>query len=355
MKTPLILFIALMLAKQLHAQDSDRQFTFSGFADVYYAYDFNKPLNNSRQYVTQAARHNEFNLNWGYLLAEYSAKRVRSSFGLQTGTYVQYNYAAEPNDLTRMIYQANAGVKIKEGIWVDAGIITPHTGYEGVASIDNEIYTRALGTEYTPYYLTGVKLSAAMNDKLDFTAVVVNGWQIIAETNNAKSVGVNLQYRPTDELTLSYGNLIGNEQPGFVGRRKVRNYHNAWIKYAFNAKFHAVASFDYGAQELVGSDDSGNFVIAMLIAEYKISDKLAIGGRVENMRDDDEILVNTSGRGFNLSTYSVTGSLNVADNAKLRVEAKYGSDANAIFLSQDATTHDDFFLLVGSLAMRFTK
>ena len=355
MRALIPLFIAFIFMNEGWAQTATSPFRFSAYADVYYGYDFSKPANNERLYVTQAARHNEFNLNWGYLLAEFESGRLRSNFGIHTGTYVQYNYAAEPNDLTRLIYLANAGVKLSEGVWIDAGVISPHTGYESVASLDNEMYTRALATEYTPYYLTGAKLSAKLSSQLDLTAVVVNGWQIIAETNDAKSFGLNLAYRPTDKLTLSYGNLFGNEAPVSVTEKKFRSYHNAWVRYNVGDRFHLVASGDYGSQELPDSGDQATFSIWMLIAGYAVSERLNVAARVENMQDMDELLVNTSGMGFDLHTYSFTGTYNVSEQAKVRIEAKYGQDAELIFRSKNTTLHDRYFLLVASLAVRFKR
>ena len=359
MRVSIPCFIALLLAGTLQAQESESPFTFTGYADVYYGYDFSQPLNSSRQYVTQAARHSEFNLNWGYVLAEYAGDRVRSSLGFHTGTYVQTNYAAEPNDLTRMIYQANAGVRLGKAVWVDAGIITPHSGYEGAASLDNEIYTRALATEFTPYYLTGVKLSAPLGEKADLTAVVVNGWQLIAETNTGKSVGVNLQYRPIEPLTLSYGNLIGDEAPRLLVagmEAKVRNYHNLWAKYDLTQQTHVVLSLDYGTQELLNSQEKGRFTSWMAIVNHDIGDKASVAVRMENFTDGDEIIVNaTNADEFDLTTASITGTYKVTPDAFLRLEAKAGEASRSIFRTEEGGNTGKFFLLAGSLAIRFTK
>lgn len=74
MRSFLPLFIALFFTAPIYGQENESDFTFTGFADVYYGYDFSKPLNNSRQFITQAARHNEFNLNWGTCWENIQAK-----------------------------------------------------------------------------------------------------------------------------------------------------------------------------------------------------------------------------------------------------------------------------------------
>lgn len=98
MRASIQLLIAFLVIAEVSAQEQESPFSLTGYADVYYAYDFSRPVDNSRLFVTQAARHNEFNLNWAYLLAAYDNGRIRGHFALQTGMYVQYNYAHEPND-----------------------------------------------------------------------------------------------------------------------------------------------------------------------------------------------------------------------------------------------------------------
>ena len=53
---------ALLISIQLMAQDSTGSLTISGYAEAYYQYDFNKPLDNNRPgFIYSHNRHNEFN------------------------------------------------------------------------------------------------------------------------------------------------------------------------------------------------------------------------------------------------------------------------------------------------------
>lgn len=49
------------------AQDTSRHVTWSAFVDTYYAYDFGRPASFDRVFTTQAARHDEFNINLAYV------------------------------------------------------------------------------------------------------------------------------------------------------------------------------------------------------------------------------------------------------------------------------------------------
>jgi hypothetical protein len=70
-------------------------------------------------------KHNEVNLNLGFIKGTYNTQNVRANFALATGTYMNANYAAEP-DVLKNIYEANAGIKIskKKDLWIDAGIFS---------------------------------------------------------------------------------------------------------------------------------------------------------------------------------------------------------------------------------------
>ena len=114
------------------AQDSTRleqklnPFSFYGHVEVYYSYDFNKPIDNNRpSFIYSHNRHNEFNANLAFLKVSYNPDRVRANIAIAVGTFMNANYAAEPGVL-KNIYEANAGVKISKNknLWLDAGIFS---------------------------------------------------------------------------------------------------------------------------------------------------------------------------------------------------------------------------------------
>lgn len=98
MKLRAILFF-LYLSISSYAQEQEKsKFNWSAYIDIYYQYDFNKPSNNNRpSFVYSHNRHNEFNLNLGYLKAGYADSNVRANLALAAGTYMNANYASEPD------------------------------------------------------------------------------------------------------------------------------------------------------------------------------------------------------------------------------------------------------------------
>ena len=88
--------------------------TFSGYIETYYTYDFGKPSNHNRPaFVYSHNRHNEVNLNLGFVKAGYQKENVRANLALMAGSYTNANLASEPSVL-KNLFEANAGIKISK-------------------------------------------------------------------------------------------------------------------------------------------------------------------------------------------------------------------------------------------------
>ncbi|MFN4123211.1 MAG: outer membrane beta-barrel protein [Flavobacteriales bacterium] len=96
-----------------HAQVADSSLIkFSGYAEIYYGYDFSRPSNNLRPGFTYSHNgHNEVAINIGMLKVSVTEDRVRANFALMAGTYTMVNLAHEPIGL-RNVFEANIGLKL---------------------------------------------------------------------------------------------------------------------------------------------------------------------------------------------------------------------------------------------------
>jgi hypothetical protein len=131
-------------------------FNISGFLDVFYVYDFNQSQGAKRQpFLFNHNRHNEFNLNLGFAKLGLEHSKYRANLALQTGTYANDNYSAEPG-LLKNIFEANVGLSLnkKNNLWIDAGVFASHIGFESAISTDNWTMTRSLLAENSPYFLS---------------------------------------------------------------------------------------------------------------------------------------------------------------------------------------------------------
>ncbi len=93
----IIAFIFLFNLYNIYAQEVKSIITFSGYAEVYYLYNFNNPISNNQPlFIYSFNRSKEVNLDLGYIKANYSSAKVRANLALMTGTYPHANLSAEP-------------------------------------------------------------------------------------------------------------------------------------------------------------------------------------------------------------------------------------------------------------------
>ena len=297
--------------------------TVEGYIDTYYAYNFNTPPSDDQPYFVSMARHNEVNINLAYIDLKYSSSRLRARFVPGFGTYINANYAAEPGSLKNIV-EASAGIKLseKKNIWIDAGVFgSPYTN-ESAISKDHLAYTRSFAPEYVPYYLSGVKLTVPLSDKINAYLYLLNGWQQIEDQNKSKSLGTQLEFRATEHLLLNWNTYIGNERSAgdtTIGTRMFTDLYFIYTK----GKLSATGCVYAGLQEQAESSD-GVWWQANLIGRYNITDELSVTGRIEYFNDPDEVqIVPVTGvKGFESYSSSLGLNYKLAENILLRLEGR---------------------------------
>ena len=87
MKRLIIIAATLFTGLSASAQD-DPKIKVTGYIEMYYGYDFNKPENSTRPgFIYSHNRSNEVNLNLGFIKANYDSGTVRANLALMAGTY----------------------------------------------------------------------------------------------------------------------------------------------------------------------------------------------------------------------------------------------------------------------------
>lgn len=358
----IILGVCLLTGMGSYAQDSTHQqqntpsISVSGYVEVYYSYDLNKPANNDKAgFLYSHNRHNEFNLNLGFIKAAYSSERVRVNVALAAGTYMNANYAAEPGVL-KNIYEANVGVKLSRNrnLWLDAGIFSSHIGFESAVSKDCRTLTRSMAAENSPYYESGAKLTyISDNSKWLLSALALNGWQRIrrVDGNSLMSFGTQVQYNPTASATLNYSTFIGTDKPD--SSRLMRYYHNLYA--IFNAgKLGITAGVDIGMeQQSKGENAFNSWYAPVLILYYPISEKWAVAARGEYYNDEKGVII-ASGTpdGFKTSGVSLNVDYAPLPDALLRLEVRSLNSKDAVFTRQKGLSKSNTFI-TASMAVSF--
>lgn len=351
----IFLISCLLVARVARADTADSlsvgKVSVGGFVDAYYAYDFAKPPSRDRSFTTQPLRHNEFNLNLATVDVKYAAEKVRGRIVLQTGTYVQSNYAAEPS-LLQNIQEASAGFSPGGSWWLDLGIFASHIGCESAISRDDWNYSRSLMADYSPYYEAGVKLSGPISKTATLAVLVLNGWQNIRETNGDKAIGTQLQVKPNDAVLLNWGTFIGNEAPDSVASQ-MRIFNDFYAQMRIAKNLEATAMFDFGFQKRPSKDTYASWYSPALLMRYTVSPSVKVGGRVEYYADREQVIVSTgTSNGFETFGASVNLDYAVSEHFLWRVEARGFKSKDHVYPSSKGLRDTDGFITT-SFAVSF--
>jgi len=359
MKNIVLIFFFFSISTFTFSQDDPKPspLTISGYVDTYYVYDFNKPADNTRPgFIYSYNRHNEVNLNLGFVKAAYNTDRVRANLALMTGTYANANMAAEPGVL-KNIYEANAGVKISttKNLWVDAGIFASHIGFESAIGKDCWNLTRSMLADNTPYYEAGAKLSyTSGNGKWFLSGMILNGWQRIQRVsgNSLPSFGTQVTFKPTSSITLNSSTFIGTDKPDSA--RQMRYFHNFYGIFQVAPKWGITAGFDYGMEEKSPESSSMNiWTSPVVIIRYTATDKIALAVRGEYHSDPNGVIIATpTPNGFKTAGFSINIDYAILPNVLWRLEARTLNSKDPVFIKNNEPTKTNTFTST-SLAISF--
>lgn len=331
-----ILFtLALFQATTLYAQkDSLKKWTFSGYGEVYYSYDFAKPQNHKKEdFIYNHKQHNEINANLIIAKAMYADKNSRANMALMAGNYPQYNLSSEPT-WAQFIYEANIGIRLsqKHNLWLDAGIMPSHIGFEGAVSADCWTLTRSILAENSPYYEAGAKLSFInKKENLNIAFLALNGWQRISKPDYIQqpSFGLQVNYKPINNLILNYSNFIGTAKPDSLNA--LRTFHNFYLQYEPKGKLGLIAGFDIGTDKY-NAKNYGIWFSPVLIIRYTLNNTIKMALRGEYYNDKKQIIIATkTANGFQVSGLSANVDYKINEILTLRMEGKMYHSEDKIF------------------------
>lgn len=331
---------------------SNHTITFDGFVDMYYGYDFNNPEDGDRDYTTQPARSDEFNINLALFGITHKTNKLTTRLSFQVGTYVQTNYSSEPSEgstsgpsLSRNIQDAYVKYQFTNKTSMIVGIMPSHIGYESVFSIDNYTYTRSLAADFSPYYQSGAGIIHQLNQFWSVEGYVLNGWQNISEDDTRKSLGTAVRYNK-DKLSANYTTYLGS----YLTRS--RQFHDVNVEYRFSESFGMKALYNFAAQDLA-DDQEAHFSTFNLQAHWRLNPLHSLSARFEtyNDREQSNITTNTN-KPFKVTGGSLGYDYMIEEGYLLRAEFRYLKATEKIFNKKNTFTDSNRNLVI-SLATRF--
>ncbi len=266
---------------------------------------------------------------------------VLIDFALMLGTYAQYNLSAEP-EWARFVNELNVGIKLSKtkNIWLDAGVLPSHIGFESAVGADCWTLTRSILAENSPYYETGLKLtSISKNEKLTASFLVLNGWQCIQKPAwiSRPSFGGKLTYKPSGKLVLNYSNFSGFAQADSLNA--FRLFHNIYGTYDITNKLGITMGLDFGMDKYNPSN-YGFWYSPVVIAKYSFNERNRLAFRAEYYNDEKQIIIPTNTpNGFQVIGTSLNYDYKLANSVWWRTEMKYYSSLDKIFTDSKGLTN----------------
>lgn len=335
----------------LAQKDSSKSIEFTGYADIYYAYDFAQPQNHEMaSFLYNYKRSNEVNINLALIKAAFTDLKVRANIALMVGNYAQYNLATEPT-WAQFVNEANIGFRVsnKYNLWIDAGVMPSHIGFESAIGADCPTLTRSLLAENSPYFETGAKVTYTnKSENLLVSLLYLNGWQQITKPDfiNQYSFGLQFNYKINRSLTINYSNFAGTTTSDSINH--FRLYHNLYLQLINDKKLNFTLGCD------VGSQKNGKQTIwifsPLAIAQYKLNKKTTLASRVEYYQDKNQMIISSlSSNGFNVLGASINIDKKITDKLLCRIEGKQYWSKDKIW----GTSNNQNTIITTSLSMKF--
>lgn len=329
------------------------------YVDAYYGSCSSATAENDVPYFVSMQRNNELNINLAYMDIRYTDHNVRARFAPGVGTYMNANYAAEPGTLKNIV-EASAGFRVfkNKEVWIDAGVLgSPYTN-ESAVSKDHLMYTRSLAPEYVPYYLSGIKISCPVGNKINAYLYLINGWQQIRDNNASKSLGTQVEFRPDNKNLINWNTYLGDERSALNPHYRMRYFTDIYWIHQPEGKFSITSCVYAGNQQ--ATDQKGGLTNhywwqANFIGRFTFNATWSLSGRVEYFSDVNNIQIVSLNQMKGFKTYSTGLCLNarVNEHALVRLEGRQFFAPESVFYDRSGKPDRNMTWLVSNMTIWF--
>jgi hypothetical protein len=356
----LLFWSQLSLAQEAKNPEKMKNLKVGGYLDTYFSYDFSNPSSRDKPYFVSSARHNEVTVNLAYIDLQYQSERFRAKLAPGFGTYMNSNYAGEPQTLKNLV-EANVGIKLskKKEIWLDMGVMGSPFTDENALSMNQLCYTRSYAPEYVPYYVSGAKLTLPLSSKLIWYFWVLNGWQQIQDLNTQKSITSQLEFRPAEKLMFNWNIYVGDERSVAAPNFRKRYFTDLYMVYNPDGKFSSTVCSYIGNQKSVNQANEEEDRIWWQInssVRYRFTPSWSLSSRLEYFDDPKSVQItsiNPLTSGFAAGSFTLGLNYAIDKNILLRFENRNFFSFKEIYKNKNGDPSNSGQALTTSLAVTF--
>ena len=166
--------------------------------------------------------------------------------------------------------------------------------------------------------------------KLEINIFLLNGYNMFADNNNKKSLGMGITYALGENSGIGYTNYIGDDTPPTDPVMHMRYHNNVFLNYQYK-KLKLQIGGDYCIQQnsdlATGTKNAGMYS-GLATAKYQWTVKFAIYGRGEIFSDPDgfmsTIITDLAGKktGYKLTGCTLGTEYKPTEESYVRLEGR---------------------------------
>lgn len=323
----------------------------SGFVDATYNYNTRDPMSGVSAYHSYTAQHDTVLLNAAHLAltGTGAAEAIAYAIELDVGSDAAVNSGDDDVDLQEAWFAYTS----KMGLGLKAGKFVTFSGIEVIESINNPTISRGFLFGLAECFTHAGVLATYKRDELDAAFGVINGWDVVKDNNDGKTLAAKVGYT-TPQYLATLSGYAGPEQPadGPLDSDNIRLSGDltGMVK---------VGPVDLWGQVNVGSEEAASVVMegetahwvgAGLQPVWHLLDQLALGARAEVFSDRQGARTGVPQTLYNLS---VAPAFTIVTGLVVRGEVRYDHSNKLVFEDSEAATHNNQVLALTEAVYSF--
>ena len=321
-------------AEQWKIKNLMKGLSVQAYVDVYYIGNIGGTIPTSHTYEFQSNSPfiNEVSVNMFDHDIHYSNRWARVSSDIRFGDQPQLLATNSTAMWVNYISRLSMGFRIYKGLWFDCGYLESPVGVESSLPVNNLLSNCTVGSYYEPSTLLGGALSFTTdNNSWVFIGWAGNPFTVPFGKNTHIMYGIDIAFNPSEKLTVSYNNALGNTAPAGSSFNKYYFFNNLYATWNPAPGWNIIAQADLALQKVKSREkdsvQGGMMVSALLGAKYWFLPKFSLAIRGEMFYDPENMLITDqySGNTDHFMIYGFSAGLEFKpfNDAYIRIQYSY--------------------------------